>query len=85
MTLPTAGTATCSAARRRRQPIGTITAVSSEQEAGQSSRVALALMPDGTLDTLDESAFEGIDSLVNGATPSSGWTLATLPTPTWRC
>ncbi|RPH36386.1 MAG: hypothetical protein EHM90_02110, partial [Chloroflexi bacterium] len=31
----------------------------------QSSRLALALMPDGQLETLDESAFEGIDRLVS--------------------
>jgi magnesium transporter len=36
-----------------------------EESPQQSSRLALALMPDGQLETLDEGAFEGIDRLVS--------------------
>jgi magnesium transporter len=38
--------------------------VSTTSKAGGSSRLAMVLLPDGTLETLEESAFEDIDRLV---------------------
>jgi magnesium transporter len=39
--------------------------VTDASTSSRSSRLALALLPDGSLETLEESAFEGIDRLVS--------------------